>query len=282
MDWVYDGVNTTVPRNAGPECAAYMNPTWRKIETTFLLLFAIKLFDWSRKRISLSPMVYEKREMRNSKILLLVVMCVIWGMEIGYKFSSRTVIYLLNPCHVTTAIQIYLLAAAPSKLTTAIFRVHMNLLNGPLLAFLFPETDTRILPLETAIYWIQHGMMFVVPYYLLFLRGPYNTEDLFDFSWSAFSYSINMIYHFGILQTISIPTEVNLNHMLCPAILDPFDSQLYRICGVFHQAFLCPFMCKFVCVTSKFCSVASEMNKSKDMVIPVADNKKQMEVEKID
>lgn len=71
-------------------------------------------------------------------------MSVIWGMEIGYKFSSRTVIYLLNPCHVTTAIQIYLLAAKPTKTLTAVFRFHLNLLNGPLLAFLFPETDSRI------------------------------------------------------------------------------------------------------------------------------------------
>lgn len=41
-------------------------------------------------------------------------------------------------------LQIYLLAAAPSKSLTAVFRFHLNLLNGPLLAFLFPETDSRI------------------------------------------------------------------------------------------------------------------------------------------
>lgn len=109
MDWLYDGVNTTVPRNAGPECAAYMNPTWRKIETTFLLVVAIKLFDWSYRRISIAPINYGKREMGSFKVILLIAMCVIWGMEIGYKFSSRTVIYLLNPCHVTTAIQVWFL-----------------------------------------------------------------------------------------------------------------------------------------------------------------------------
>ncbi|KAL3282669.1 hypothetical protein HHI36_005844 [Cryptolaemus montrouzieri] len=264
MDWAYGGVNTTVPRNAGPECAAYMNPLWRKIETTLILMSAIKLFDWGYRRIKIENINYEKRDIGHFRRFLLVTMCIIWGMEIGYKFSSRTVIYLLNPCHVTTAIQIYLLAATPSKLTTGIFRVHLNLLNGPLLAFLFPETDTRILPLESAIYWIQHGMMFVVPYYLLFIRGPYIVEELSDISWNAFSYSINLFYHFGVLQTMAIPTEVNLNHMLCPAILDPFDSQFYRTCGLFHQAFLCPAMCKFVCLTAKIFSALFESVKSKN------------------
>ncbi|KAJ8955641.1 hypothetical protein NQ318_001472 [Aromia moschata] len=183
---------------------------------------------------------------------LLVLMCLIWGMEIGYKFSSRTVIYLLNPCHVTTAIQIYLLAASPSNMVTAVFRFHLNLLNGPLLAFLFPETDTRLLPLESAIYWIQHGMMFVVPYYLLRLGGVYNVEQFSDYTWNAVSYSINLMYHFVVLQGVAIPTQVNLNHMLCPAVLDPFDGQMYRICAVFHQALVCPVLCKLFCLVSAF------------------------------
>ncbi|RZB39998.1 TMEM164 domain containing protein, partial [Asbolus verrucosus] len=143
MEWAYSGVNKTVPRNAGPECAGFMNPTWRRIETVFVLAFAVTLFRWSYSRIALPTVVYVRRDRRGRRTLL-VMMSLIWGMEIGYKFSSRTVIYLLNPCHVTTAIQIYLLAASPSKVITAVFRVHLNLLNGPLLAFLFPETDTRI------------------------------------------------------------------------------------------------------------------------------------------
>ncbi|KAG5890468.1 hypothetical protein JTB14_012758 [Gonioctena quinquepunctata] len=176
----------------------------------------------------------------------------IWGMEIGYKFSSKTVIYLLNPCHVTTAIQIYLLAASPSRTVTAVFRFHLNLLNGPFLAYLFPETDTRLLPLESAIYWIQHGMMFVVPYYLLRLGGVYNVEEFCDITWNAVSYGINLLYHFVILQGVAIPTEVNLNHMICPAIRDPFEGQCYRLAAVCHQAFLCPVLCKLFCLVAAF------------------------------
>ncbi|GJQ70019.1 hypothetical protein Trydic_g22510 [Trypoxylus dichotomus] len=251
MDWAYSGVNKTVPRNAGPECADFLNPIWRRIETVIVLAIAVSCFRWGYSRVTLPTAAYVRRD-RGGRRALLVLMSLIWGMEIGYKFSSSTVIYLLNPCHVTTAIQIYLLAASPNKIVTAVFRFHLNLLNGPLLAFLFPETDSRVLPLEAAIYWIQHGMMFVVPYYLLRLGGVYNVEEFSDFSWNALSYSINIIYHFVILQTIAIPTEVNLNHMLCPAILDPFEGPYYRIAAVLHQSILCPLMCKTFCLVSAF------------------------------
>lgn len=106
MDWAYGGANKTVARNAGPECEQYLNPKWRFFETVIVLVFAVVLFKWSYKKITLPPSESYTRKDTKGRQLLLVLMCIIWGMEIGYKFSSRTVIYLLNPCHVTTAIQV--------------------------------------------------------------------------------------------------------------------------------------------------------------------------------
>lgn len=40
------------------------------------------------------------------KQVLLVLMTFVLGLEIGFKFASRTVIYLLNPCHITTIMQV--------------------------------------------------------------------------------------------------------------------------------------------------------------------------------
>ncbi|XP_018569915.1 transmembrane protein 164-like [Anoplophora glabripennis] len=104
MDWAYSGVNKTVPRNAGPECAGFMNPIWRCVDTAVVLVLAVWLFKWSYPKLTLPTAAYVRRD-RGGRRTLLVLMCLIWGMEIGYKFSSRTVIYLLNPCHVATAIQ---------------------------------------------------------------------------------------------------------------------------------------------------------------------------------
>lgn len=40
------------------------------------------------------------------KQVLLVLMTFVLGLELGFKFSSRTVIFLLNPCHITTIMQV--------------------------------------------------------------------------------------------------------------------------------------------------------------------------------
>jgi len=51
--------------------------------------------------------------------------------------------------------QLYLLAADPSPMVTTIFRIHLNLLNGPVLAYLFPETESRIVSHNYAIKYIM-------------------------------------------------------------------------------------------------------------------------------
>uniref|UniRef100_U5EYN7 Putative conserved plasma membrane protein n=1 Tax=Corethrella appendiculata TaxID=1370023 RepID=U5EYN7_9DIPT len=181
------------------------------------------------------------------KQVLLVAMTFTLGIEIGFKFATRTVIYILNPCHITTMMQIYLLASnKPSKTVTVLFRIQMNYLNGPLLAFLFPETDSRQLNLEVATYWIQHALIFIIPIYLLRLGGIYNMEEFSDFNWNIISYGCLILYHFGVLQLFGLLAHVNLNHMLCPAIKDPFDSVYYRFAAFVHQAILCTVLEKIV------------------------------------
>lgn len=251
FEWAYSGTDGSVPRNFGPECAYYLSIQRIIIETVIICILCISAVRYSLPKLVV-PDADHGRSDRGGRRLLLIAMTLFWGMEIGFKFASKTVIYLLNPCHVTTAIQIYLLAAPPSKTTTAVFRFHLNFLNGPLLACLFPETASRKIPLEMALYWIQHGMMFVIPYYLLRIGGVYNVEPLGDFKWCIFAYAINILYHYTVLQSIGMSVQVNLNHMLCPAILDPFEGQWYRVAATIHQALLCPLLCKVFCVLADF------------------------------
>lgn len=252
FEWAYDGVNSSIPRNVGLECANYLTLRRRIIETLLISVFIISCIVWGLKRANLPKnQAYVCQDSVGRRVLL-IMMTLVLGMEIGFKFTSRTVIYLLNPCHITTALQLYLLAANPSPTVTAIFRIHLNLLNGPVLAYLFPETESRVIFADRAMYYIQHGLMLVIPYYLLRLGGVYNIEPLTDMSWSVLGYGLNVGYHFWILQSVAFPVQVNLSHMLCAAVLDPFEGQNYRLWAVTHQSLLCPLLCKLFCYGSEF------------------------------
>ncbi|ENN81895.1 hypothetical protein YQE_01727, partial [Dendroctonus ponderosae] len=239
MDWAIGGIDMSMGKYAGIDCIQYVDLTWRRVETCLILIACLYLFLWSFPQAR-PPSLRDRAGRR----WLLALLCLCWGMEIGFKCASRTGIYLLNPCHITTAIQIYLLSAPPSKTVTALFRLHLNYLNGPLLALIFYETETRVLPLEAAVYWLQHGLMLIVPSYLLRLGGVYTVEPVKTIQWNVLAYSLLVAYHFTVLQGVSLLTNVNMNHIMCPLEADPFRGQLFRTAVFFHQGLLCPTVCK--------------------------------------
>lgn len=200
LGWAYDGVNASVPRNTGPECASFLSPTRKIVETVIVLpicFLAIKLAMARLKPITfrrntpfiaataatpqhhhgsslgfrsssishlasssnhnlqhhyqrigggsghhLEPdhrelLLHQTHHRRSSSVeycachrcnsaahnppvssihegeapswgkqMLLIVMTMTLGVEIGFKFATRTVIYILNPCHITTLMQV--------------------------------------------------------------------------------------------------------------------------------------------------------------------------------
>ncbi|XP_065311522.1 transmembrane protein 164 isoform X1 [Dermacentor albipictus] len=237
--WAYAGVNHSLAGNGGPECAQFVSIRRRLWETLLAVLWATALALWSWRRLQVPPAPKVVREDRGGKRCLLVLLCLVFGMELGFKFASRTVIYILNPCHIITMLQIVMLAAPPTScLLTVLFRVHIHWLNGPLLALLFPVLNTRLLPLEQEVYWVQHGLMLAVPCYLMRLGGVFSTEPLTDLSWGLLSLALQYLYHFLVLQALALVTEVNLNSMLCPAVSDPFYGPHYRLWALAHQFLL--------------------------------------------
>lgn len=240
-EWAYAGVNHTLAGNGGPECANFLSLQRRLIETTAVAILASCLVYWGYKNAQLPPLPKVVRQDRGGKRALLVLMCLVFGMEIGFKFSTKTVIYILNPCHVITIMQIFLLAAPPtSSMLTALFRISIHCLNGPTLAILFPVLNTRLLAMERETYWVQHSLMLVIPFYLLRtgVGGVFTTEALSDMSWTAMTTGLQFYYHFLFLQSLGLVTEVNLNSMLCPAVSDPFYGPHYRVWAVAHQCLM--------------------------------------------
>ncbi|KAE8748639.1 hypothetical protein FOCC_FOCC004650 [Frankliniella occidentalis] len=285
FEFTYKGVNISVPSTGGKECANYLPMQRRAWETVLGIAFSGLLiwFGWKNLHPVSKPSSLQWRD-RFGRNILLVSMCLVIGCEIGFKLQAQSTIFLLNPCHVTTAIQIYLLAGQPSKMLTSAFRIHLNFLNGPILATVFPETLSRQLPCELFVYWAQHGLMVIAPFYMLRLGGVYNVEPITDLSWCLFSYGLLIMYHFVILQGLGLPSEINLNKMLCPASKDPFSGQNYRIWGTLHQMLLCPLACKLFIVGAKYILTECSYTKVKEQLqdelpppIDLAKSKKQSE-----
>lgn len=117
LDWVYGGVDPKFEGNGGPECAAFIAPQQRITESLVIILISLVEIGVALKNINISKEVKligkectKAKEDSLGKNLLLVALCMTFGMEVGFKFATKTVIYLLNPCHVITMVQVRMTA----------------------------------------------------------------------------------------------------------------------------------------------------------------------------
>jgi len=115
---------------------------------------------------------------------------------------------------------------------------------GALFALAFPILNTRLLPGEVLIYFIQHVFILLVPMYMLFIGGNFQPESRLNTAWPLFSMSMICLYHFVFLQPIAFSTAVNLNCILCPAVSDPLGNRFWRLAAFMHQSFLVPILSK--------------------------------------
>lgn len=113
LDWIYGGVDPKFEGNGGPECAAFIAPQQRISESLVIVLISLVEVCVALSKINLSKELKvvgkgctRAKEDSLGKNLLLVALCMTFGVEVGFKFATKTVIYLLNPCHVMTMVQV--------------------------------------------------------------------------------------------------------------------------------------------------------------------------------
>lgn len=234
---LYGGIDSSIPGHGGEKCLQYLDRNLMVLDTAIATAMMIIVFIFALKTYSF-PQMKSKPVEPASKQVLLVILCLVLGVELGYKFSSKQVLYLLNPCHVITMAEIYLLGAKQSPSSMATLRLLIHYLYGALIAMVLPDTHARLLPFEVPMYWIQHALIFfIIPPYLVYTFGIESLEPLTEWAWSCFSGILFGIHHLYIMQPIAMFTQVNLNFILCPANSDPFNGPYYRLAAIFHQAF---------------------------------------------
>jgi len=254
QSYICGGVDFQIPGNGGPTCYNSLPLSRRLFESIVIVFIATLEIYWSSNRIngkeednkwnlnhSFLSKYFHQHTINWMKKVVLAVLLLVFTAEIVYKVTEGSVIYLLNPCHITTFFQIYFLISDNTKnnRVKTLFRIHIHLISGALLAILLPVTNTRVRYMEVESYWMHHFCIyFVVPLFLLAIGGNYTTESLHDKHWWVLSAGYTFLYHFVILQSLALISQVNLNNMLCPAVSDPFAGVNYRIWASLHQHLL--------------------------------------------
>lgn len=102
----YSGIDFQLPGNGGQDCVSFLSDRRRIIESILALAVSCILISFGYCRLIFPTKTTIIRKDRGGKRFLLVVLCLVFGIEIGFKFATRSLIFVLNPCHVTTMIQV--------------------------------------------------------------------------------------------------------------------------------------------------------------------------------
>ncbi|EPB80477.1 hypothetical protein ANCCEY_00374 [Ancylostoma ceylanicum] len=241
-DLATGGVNHSIQGNGGEECmtvsssvsavdssgtsAGYTKPlhcylqylpTWQRLcETALFVPLAVRTVLSTIPALDCS---FASRPKNDSRYAVLTLYSLIFGAELAFKMISKTGIFLLNPCHITTAMQLVLLTMDANdrkiwefsglievhcRRACFLFRLNMYFMPGAFFALAFPILNTRTLPGEVFVYYAQHLAIILVPLYLMYLRGAFEPEKAGDYTWTAFGLCVFLLYHFIVLQGMAM------------------------------------------------------------------------------
>lgn len=106
------------------------------------------------------------RWLRNVDILLSVAAFSQWFLVWCYKIQLRSLINLLQPCHLLLPLQAVSLMCTGS-MGPMLAMMSLPMVAGSFSAILFPATEGLDMPFEETSFWTQHVFIQLIPFYLL-------------------------------------------------------------------------------------------------------------------
>lgn len=115
---LYGGIRPDeVPGHGGAECAAYLSSSTKIAETCLTTVMMLITLRYALKRVTL-PTEPPSEGDHFWKGPLLALLSIVYGLQIGYKISSGQLLYMLNPCHAITVIEVGWLHCITSEYST--------------------------------------------------------------------------------------------------------------------------------------------------------------------
>lgn len=109
LEWTYSGVDHTLAGNGGIECRDFIPYHQKVIESVLYTGLGLAEMYFTYPYCKLPKTLPPTRTDRAGRRILLLIMCLTFGVEMGFKFATKQVIWILNPCHLVTMIQVSML-----------------------------------------------------------------------------------------------------------------------------------------------------------------------------
>jgi len=195
-----------------------------------ILLYALRI---GKNRQGVTP--FKKQNIPPIEHAAGVALITCLTIQTYYNFIIRPYIgfvIMLHPCHIITAMEIYLIYGKNPKWLHIVFNLVLFYSFMALLTLLFPDTSVFYLPYHINVFWTQHLIIYALPYY--FVLVDKFAIDTNDWYYGLVAISTSTLFGFNVELVASLATSVNVNYTLWPPASQP--SFLYQ--GPYYRSFL--------------------------------------------
>jgi hypothetical protein len=243
-EWIFSGGFKKGGSWGGQVCADYVPYDIHIMETStwlvgLLIIFVAFGFGQKLQKMSKDAAAALKAHPRKfgvCNILDIIVGSLAFGnwlLVVYYKINLRSLINLLQPCHLTSLLQGIALLRDDST-STMISLLTLPMVVGSGGTFFAPDTSGLDQPLEVEMFWVQHILLQAIPLYML-LRHDALSLKMVDFKTLLIGNWFLVFTHWAIFEPIDYNFQVNVNFFLCPA-----EAMLHLFNTILHPAMLLP------------------------------------------